>query len=108
MLDAELVDLEDSLLNCKGPKGGPTATNGSMSSPNAKARSLTNLSSNTLPLSLPSSNLEHDENEPTSNGNDERAKSMEFLLDENNKSSSVVSLKLAFVVLHYTVVHLLL
>lgn len=63
----------------------------------AKTRSLTNLSTR-LPLSIaPSSQFE--ESTGDLSDSEERAKSLEFLLDDNHKSSSVVSQMLKYIII---------
>jgi hypothetical protein len=98
MLDAELLELEKVPLYTVSTSEIPSATVSSIvtttaSSPStaAKARSLTNLSTR-LPLSVAPSNYNDDDvTHADLNEFDERAKSYEFLLDDNQKSSSVVS-----------------
>lgn len=111
MLDAELVEHGRKLPMFTastsdityGTHTGPLTTMASSSpgssSTTTKARSLTNLSTR-LPLSIaPSSSANYDDDDDVDhlaqrelNEFDERAKSYEFLLDDNQKSFSVVSL----------------
>ena len=107
MLDAELVELDKKVpLYTASTSEIPSTTStapittiasSSSTSPpgtSAKTRSLTNLSSTRLPLSIAPCKFSDvdDLAQRDLNDFDERAKSYEFLLDDNQKSSSVVSL----------------
>lgn len=104
MLDAELLELDKkyplfTASTSEIPSSTYTApiTTMAATSPgtSTKARSLTNLSTR-LPLSIAPSNFNYDDVDHLTQGelnefDDERAKSYEFLLDDNQKCSSVVS-----------------
>ncbi len=96
MLDAELVVLDpETSSHPQAPYSGATSNgNGNGNGNGTKARSLSNLSSG-LKLSLapadPSLTHEIDGLNELLNDVDERAKSLEFLLDENQKNFSLVS-----------------
>jgi hypothetical protein len=101
MLDAELVELDKKVpFYAVSTSEIPSATSSApittmaMSPGSAsKARSLTNLSTR-LPLSIAPSKYDDVDHlgQGELNEYDERAKSYEFLLDDNQKSFSVVSL----------------